>query len=362
MLYVFFKNTRGGLCDRSGKVVVYPKFYTLFSHSYDEDYICGRWEFGTAFLNNYGSISANLHIFADRFTEELARFSIHKSWGFMNKDFKVAIEPKFDEVKSFREGLAAAKVGEKWGYINKNGDMVIDPVFDIVHEDFLGCEPRFGSKGYFNDGIACVGVDDMWGFIDRSGKFLFNTMYEDADGFSSGLAPVKIKGEWGYLDRDGKLVIEPQYGEATCFINGFAQVYVGKSEWLEEDEEEEIEEGTQSEEIGKGWTFIDTQGKRLTELLFAGLESFEDGVAPVELNDKWGIIDINGGFVVKPKYDRIYSWEKDGVVLAKLNDVLGLIDKEKNYDFTPINILDITQGDFEELDDGKVVIWRNITD
>lgn len=368
MLYAFYLHTRWGLCDRSGNVVVYPKFSVLFPQNYGEDFICGRWEFGTAYMSESGRIEASIGAFGDRFTEGLARFSIHESWGFMNKDFKVAIEPMFDEAKPFSEGLAAVRLGEKWGYINQKGEIVINPVFDVVHEDFLRCEPVNGCKSYFKEGFACVGVDDKWGFTDRFGKILSNTLYDDADGFNMGLAPVKVNGKWGYIDKEGKFAIDPQYGWAGCFINGFAKVYMGKSKWLDgdmeddsEDETEQITEKEEMEEVKRTntlWTFIDTKGKPICENYFDAIGVFEDGVAPAELDGLWGVIDTKGKFVVKPKYGIIYDFEQDGVALAKRNEDFGLIDKENGYKFTKIDISHNSKGDFQEFDYGKVVIWK----
>ncbi|MGL4375735.1 MAG: WG repeat-containing protein, partial [Microcoleaceae cyanobacterium] len=36
-------------------------------------------------------------------------------WGFIDKNGKVIVKPKYDEVRNFSEGLAAVKIGNKLG-------------------------------------------------------------------------------------------------------------------------------------------------------------------------------------------------------------------------------------------------------
>lgn len=72
------------------------------------------------------------------------------SWGFLDKQGNVAIEPEYLFVRPFREGLAAVETKEeKWIYINKNGEKVLD-----------------GGPGDFYNGLVCIGDQ----FIDKLGN------------------------------------------------------------------------------------------------------------------------------------------------------------------------------------------------
>ncbi|WP_164879567.1 WG repeat-containing protein [Afifella aestuarii] len=102
---------------------------------------------------------------ADRNIDDIAAgqrqgygLSDHK-WGFVDRDGKLAIPPKFDAVQPFAHGLAAARDGSHWGFIDTSGDWVI--------------EPGFGEAQAFAEiGVAPVWKLYEWVLIGRDGKRL----------------------------------------------------------------------------------------------------------------------------------------------------------------------------------------------
>nr|WP_325099647.1 WG repeat-containing protein [Campylobacter sp. TTU_617] len=47
---------------------------------------------------------------------------------------------------------------------------------------------------------------------------------------------------------------------------------------------------------------MDKSGKIVIELKYDNI-IFEEGLAQVKLNGKWGVIDKNGKIIIEPKYD-----------------------------------------------------------
>jgi hypothetical protein len=84
-------------------------------------------------------------------------------WGYVDRDGKVAITPRFDFAGKFTEGLAPVNVGGigvgKWGYVDNTGKAVIAPAFDEASE--------------FLEGLARVKTGGKVGYIDRTGKFVW---------------------------------------------------------------------------------------------------------------------------------------------------------------------------------------------
>jgi hypothetical protein len=74
--------------------------------------------------------------------------------------------------------------------------------------------------------------------------------------------------------------------------------------------------------------------EKLSEALsrYDGFNSFSEGLAAVNKNDKWGFIDLSGKEVVPCIYDEIGNWGEnnhfqDGVVIVKKEKKSGLVDK-----------------------------------
>jgi hypothetical protein len=131
---------------------------------------------------------------------------------------------------------------EKPVYVNRQGKIAI-------RIDGMGARD-------FAEGIAAVEVDHKWGFIDPRGQWVITPRFDGAESFSAGLAAVQVGSKWGYCDRTGTIVIPPQFTNATAFQNNLAVVNVGDSPF-------------------------NVYGE----------------------SEKWGIIDRNCKWVVKPIYD-----------------------------------------------------------
>src|SRR5262245_41153462 len=119
-LFPIQQGDRWGYIDRSGKIVIEPRFRE-----------------------------------ADEFSEGLAAVELTGRWGFIDASGKVVVEPQYSWANRFSEGLARVRIGAerygKWGFIDRSGQMVIEPQF----VDVIG-----GGDGLydFHDGFAVIEV------------------------------------------------------------------------------------------------------------------------------------------------------------------------------------------------------------
>ena len=119
-----------------------------------------------------------------------------------------------DEDDLFSQGLLAVpaeKDGEVvWGYIKKNGKFAIEPRFESAY-------------AFEKNGLACVKLNGKFGFINTSGEFVipaqFDSFYQE-NFDESGVLPVNVGGKWGYIDLTGTYLAEPQFDYAEPFYNG----------------------------------------------------------------------------------------------------------------------------------------------
>ena len=147
-------------------------------------------------------------------------------WGYIDRDGRLAIPPRFHDAWGFSEGLAVVKLEWASGYIDRSGRFVI--------------EPKYQYAGPFNGGRALIQTDGMWEYIAPSGKSLSTpTPPRPADAspappetgapdpapvFSEGLAPMPKGRNYGYIDESGAFVIKPRFIQAEPFSEGLAPV------------------------------------------------------------------------------------------------------------------------------------------
>ncbi|SCZ30265.1 WG repeat-containing protein [Afifella marina] len=121
--------------------------------------------------------------------------SDHK-WGFLDRDGKLAISPKFDAVQPFAQGLAAAMDGNRWGFIERSGDWAIAP-------DFGEAQP------FAEIGVAPVRKLSEWMLIGRDGERLDIDLGGQLASLSVGPgepAPVRTTYAPVYQGPDGKQI------------------------------------------------------------------------------------------------------------------------------------------------------------
>lgn len=176
-----------------------------------------------------------------------------------------------------------------YGYINQQGDVVITPHWEYA-TSFLG-----GTAVVFRGALDEYGYPEegLYGIIDTQGKPVLKTKWEGLLNFHYDLAAAKKNGKWGYLDRSGNVVIDFQWDYVSSFRKeGIALVF----------------NGTLSKygapETGK-YGFIDRQGNLLFDTFWEDAYSFDDGVARVRIEGKWGVIKTDGSYLLKPRWDYI---------------------------------------------------------
>lgn len=122
---------------------------------------------------------------------------------------------KVQQLGDFHDGLARIRADDKWGYLGKNFKLRIDPRFDDARD--------------FSNGVAAVCIDDKWGFIDKTGRFLVEPVFEAADDMGEDLAMVVLNGKTGYVNRSAKQGISPMFDEGRPFFQSLARVRIDPS-------------------------------------------------------------------------------------------------------------------------------------
>ena len=265
----------------------------------------GKW----GYIDNTGKMVVEPQFFlADRFYEDLAMVvDQKKKVGYINHEGKFAIEAKFDGGGPFSEGFAAMYMNKKAGIIDKTGKVVL--------------EPKFHRIGRFHEGLAVAVVATQLrdrvvydcGYIDYHGKVVIYPQFESAcTAFSEGLAGVRKLGQlWSFIDTKGNTAIKPAYFALGQFGEGIAGASSENSRWGFIDKSGNWSITPRYEQVGyfsegrctaigpggKLWGYIDKTGGFVIKQQFAFAEPFRDGIAIVQVGNKFGYIDRDGKYV-----------------------------------------------------------------
>ena len=106
------------------------------------------------------------------------------------------------------------------------------------------------------------------------------------------------------IDKNGKEVIPCNYDFACVFDEGLAAIKLN----------------------GK-WGFIDRDGIEVIPHRYEDVYAFSEGFAAIKLNGKWGFVNKEGIEAVPCKYDESYCFT-EGLASVRLQDKFGFVNKE----------------------------------
>ena len=211
-------------------------------------------------------------------------------------DYSGRLIGEYEDVRNFAiNNLAAVEKYGKWGLIDTEGQVILPIEYDAVDyydgRVMIGTENKYGGSPW------------KWGFIDLETQVV---AYMDGDylvrGYSEGLAVVSIDGKEGYVDSTGQLVIPAKYEVAGPFSEGLAAVC----------------------EVPLDYAYIDTAGNAVIPPNgYTVACAFQNGIAWVCKDGKWGAINPQGQVVIPLEFDL------SGTITTK-RDYFG-VSKEGKY-------------------------------
>lgn len=251
-----------------------------------------------AFITNWDSISAGENfdqIDLSKGNALIPAQNDRKKYGYINTKGQWVIQPQFNWAANFANGLAAVEkersiTGDSYAYINPQGQTIIPT------------GPYYNVHDFADNGLATAQLnkgDDVV-FIDKQGNIM--TTVRDGHGAkvfgNNGLVPLEAKDKncreklWGYADTSGNFVIPPQFAEAEAFAsNGLAVVQPFDTKNCGKD--------IYARSSIKG--YIDSRGQWVIPPQYEEAFAFLDnGLAAAKYNDKWGMIDRQGNWVLAP--------------------------------------------------------------
>ena len=227
--------------------------------------------------------------------------------------------------------LFAFEEGGKTGFIDATGRVVVRAVLPAGIQ----------GVGDFTEGLVRVGDR----FFNERGVEAFSVVGQ-ASGFSEGLAafeePWVIGGRYapgrvGFVDAGGRVVIPMGFAEAGPFRGGLARAVVdGYCHVLSP---EGYREGSPTTGVATSCGgapadavkacpvgFIDRTGRFAIGAEFASARDFAEGLAAVQVGEKWGFIDRSGKMVIGAGFERAHSFA-EGLAAVMVGGKWGFVDK-----------------------------------
>lgn len=341
---VFKKDGRYGFLGMDGSVTVDPKYERVGDFGYGVAAVCvdGRW----GFINEKGETVVTPqyeNVSSPYFREGLAYVVKDGKYGFIDMEGNMVIEPVYEYATSFEGNLAGVKVNGKIGFIDKTGKMVIAPEYDNV-------DPSPSAK-FWRAGYAIVTKANKVGLIDREGKVVLPLIYDKVsfmpyaaserrtvadkiyydfsatpggsgiiaeDGvviepvyskigdFSEGRAAASKDGKWGYLDFDGNIALPFEYDGCSKFSGNYATVKKDNRTFI-----------------------IDKTGREIcdkVEKLRFGCEDPLEGYWAGIKDDKCGLLDDAGNFILPCEFDEIERWGITRLISVMKDGKRGVYD------------------------------------
>lgn len=308
--------------------------------------------------------SSSLSLDKDSERESLFPISVDNLWGFIDTGGSVVIKPEFKAVGRFSEGLAAFKsvYDGRWGYIDLEGEVVIAPTLDaagsffesravVTINGFQGAidkngkfivEPFYERVQSFSEGRAFVMRGKRWRMIDREGRYVTQDTFVQANTFRENLASFtglnNDYGLSGYLNRVGEVEILLEDDtfvniEGLGFSYGRASVsrrrpttlldYVRFLEWGE-----------------LAYGLIDHSGEIVVPIAYEFVGVSSECMATVSQGDRYGAIDLEGNQLIPIKYSYIGRFS-EGLAIAqrRTGDKYGYIDRQGKFVIRPIQTI-----------------------
>jgi hypothetical protein len=217
-------------------------------------------------------------------------------WGYIDETGRVCIAPQFDSANEFSNERALVTIGGKPHYIDSAGHVINTPPFDIGGDFAAGLAPvNVGQERIPNLGF--IKNPGRWGYLNKAGALVIPMTFQLADEFHEGLAAAQHSHISGFIDHNGSFVFTAPFDVSWGFSEGVVLV-----------------------KSNLKMIYYDRTGRRLpTPPLddnYYG-HSFHEGLAAVQIRDKWGFMDKTGALVIPPQFIDVGDFS-DGLAAAEV--------------------------------------------
>lgn len=324
------RKTGWGLVNGYGDWLLPPKFEVVQRfHKVGKGFRKGEWEY--VYFDNQGrhtKVKSYVVIREDEAERNLLNITSATSvgWFFSNtkqlwglkRGTRVVLQPQFTDVRlvpgtSLSIAKAPLKDSEGQGAAvvdHVRGRMLTEPIFSKIFDaDFIdGSE--FARATFVNSG--------RYTLLRRNGKYLDIGKASYVGRFQEGLARVNLEGVLIWKDEPGIDSLGFEY--YTDRSSGLVKMHYLYCE-------------------GGRWGYVDQEGNWKVQAVYETALNFQEGVARIKKDGKWGLVNAEFKEVAKPQYDFIdYLYTDDNTTLLSVGinrSGYGFIDEKGEISILP---------------------------
>lgn len=215
------------------------------------------------------------------FNNEIERYVIGDKSGYVRRDGKIMIEPKYKQLGDYSDYTIASENGSSFGYLSKTGDVLIPFEYTKISA--------------FNDGYASVCKQNKWYVIDSKNNIALTTDMDYLGIYSEGLIPAMKGSKAGFISLDGKEAMPFDYEMVSS-------VHKGKFNYREN---------------GK-WGVRDVKGAVLLAPVYENLSNFYDELGNKVLVNagKFGLLNFEEKEILSPTFDFLGLDSQNGIYIV----------------------------------------------
>lgn len=285
--------------------------------------------------------------------QTLKSWDIHRLWGYKDKNFNIVIQPINGAPNLFKNGYAVLEKNNKKGLIDVTGKIIIQPIYEIcsnvewdvvelkdtalvTKDSFYGylsgdkpkqsyfLNIKTGQKAFLNNGengnikLELSGVGGL--FITT---YYDNISKSNTHGLKNFNNQVVLSNIYKYIDESGDDILRVQTKEGLYgFADNKTWVVPPTYNYLDR-----FEEGIALVKLNNKWGYINKLGKAVIPIQFDKAYSFRNGYAEAEMGTEKYIIDRSGKTVLRYSSLKYLSYANENIFIIKdMNDSLYIVD------------------------------------
>ncbi len=332
------KNNKFGLIDTVGNTLLeceYDRLLNSYTQPIDYNFETGKNEylrlsehyFGQNGEKTYRSVASLLLCYSDKYI--LAKKN--NKFGYLNSDYEIHIDYKYDDGTPFFDGIAAVKKNGKWGVIDTLDNLILQSIYD-------------DAKSPVNKEIP-LKIADKWGILNSNGDTILNFKYDkityrrenmpfkgniitlkNSDSTEYYLVnkqyifPYKTKlpyywfyqkqwfnypemeairigdnGDYSIIDTNGNYILKHDSVNSYSLYNPYKRYKYNYSI----ERKRKTKNGKYFSGLYPDYYLFDLEGNQVTNTVFYRLEYLEKGIIKATVKNNWGYINRYGGWIWK---------------------------------------------------------------